>query len=50
MYSSIRKRQSRILASEAQKMEQINHATGEANAMIKVAEARAVGLNVISKA
>lgn len=31
-------------------MEQINQATGEAAAMIKVAEARAAGLNIISKA
>jgi len=43
------KRQSRILASEAQRMEQINHANGEAAAMLAVADARARGLNIISK-
>lgn len=43
------KRQSRILASEAQRMEQINHANGEAAAMLAVADARATGLNIISK-
>lgn len=43
------KRQSRILASEAQRMEQINHANGEAAAMLAVADARAKGLNIISK-
>lgn len=43
------KRQSRILASEAQRMEQINHANGEAAAMLAVAEARARGLNIVSK-
>lgn len=43
------KRQSRILASEAQRMEQINHANGEAAAMLAVAEARAQGLNIVSK-
>lgn len=30
-------------------MEQINHANGEAAAMIAVAEARANGLNIVSK-
>lgn len=34
---------------EAQRMEQINHANGEAAAMIAVAEARAEGLNIVSK-
>lgn len=34
---------------EAQRLEQINHASGEAAAMIAVAEARAAGLNIISK-
>ncbi|KAG4074102.1 hypothetical protein HA402_014307 [Bradysia odoriphaga] len=43
------KRQARILASEAQRMEQINHANGEAAAMLAVADARAKGLNIISK-
>ncbi|KAJ6641597.1 Stomatin-like protein 2, mitochondrial [Pseudolycoriella hygida] len=43
------KRQARILASEAQRMEQINHANGEAAAMLAVADARARGLNIISK-
>lgn len=43
------KRQSRILASEAQRMEKINHANGEAAAMLAIADARATGLNIISK-
>lgn len=34
---------------EAQRQEQINHANGEAAAMIAVAEARANGLTVIAK-
>lgn len=34
---------------EAQRLEQINHANGEAAAMIAVAEARANGLTVIAK-
>lgn len=34
---------------EAQRLEQINHANGEAAAMVAVAEARAVGLNKIAK-
>lgn len=35
--------------SEAQRTEQINHATGEAAALLAVAEARAKGLNIISE-
>lgn len=34
---------------EAQRQEQINHANGEAAAMIAVAEARANGLTVLAK-
>ncbi|KOB69504.1 hypothetical protein OBRU01_16746, partial [Operophtera brumata] len=44
------KRQARILASEAEKMEQINKASGEANAMLAVAEARARGLALVGRA
>lgn len=35
--------------SEAQRMEQINHANGEATAMLAIADARAKGLNIVSK-
>lgn len=35
--------------TEAQRLEQINQANGEAAAMIAVAEARATGLNIIAK-
>lgn len=38
-----------MLHAEAQRLEQINHANGEAAAMVAVAEARAVGLNKIAK-
>lgn len=38
-----------VLHKEAQRLEQINHANGEAAAMIAVAEARATGLNTIAK-
>ncbi|XP_013109418.1 stomatin-like protein 2, mitochondrial [Stomoxys calcitrans] len=44
------KRQSRILASEADRQEQINKASGEAAAMLAVADARARGLQTLSKA
>lgn len=40
------KRQARILASEADRQEQINKAIGEASAIKAVAEARAKGLQV----
>lgn len=40
------KRQARILASEAEKQEQINKASGEAAAIRAVAEARAKGIQV----
>lgn len=35
--------------TEAQRLEQINHANGEAAAMIAVAEARAAGLSIVAK-
>lgn len=35
--------------TEAQRMEQINHANGEAAGLLAVAEARARGLNMISE-
>lgn len=38
------------LFAEAQRMEQINHANGEATAMLAIADARAKGLNIISRA
>lgn len=38
-----------ILYEEAQRLEQINWANGEASAMKLVAEARATGLNIIAK-
>lgn len=36
--------------SEAEKVEQINKASGEANAMLAVAEARARGLRIVGSA
>lgn len=44
------KKQSQILASEARKMEQINIATGEANAIVAKATARAEGIEKVSLA
>lgn len=41
-------RTSRILASEAEKQEEINKADGKAKALIKMAEARAQGLKVVA--
>lgn len=38
-----------LYVTEAQRMEQINHANGEAQAMLAVAEARAKGLSIIAK-
>lgn len=38
-----------ITLLEAQRMEQINHANGEAAAMIAIADARAKGLNTVAK-
>lgn len=41
---------SKILASEADRQKQINQAQGEAEALLTLAEARANGLNIISRA
>lgn len=38
-----------LCVTEAQRMEQINHANGEATAMVAIAEARARGLSIIAK-
>ncbi|CAB3359599.1 Hypothetical predicted protein [Cloeon dipterum] len=43
------KRQSRILASEADKQEQINRAAGEATAIMAVAEAKAKGIKLVAE-
>lgn len=41
------KRQARILASEAEKQEQINQAAGEAAAILAIAEAKAIQIQVV---
>lgn len=38
-----------LFFAEAQRMEQINHANGEASAMLAIADARAKGLEIVSK-
>ena len=43
------KKQARILASEAEQQEEINKADGKARALIALANARAVGLKVVSE-
>ena len=43
------RRQARILASEADKLEQINRAEGEAAALLAMSKARAQGIEIVAQ-